>query len=359
MSTSKLRSHIGRIAAPVAVSMAAAVILAGCGDSAGGSKAAQQDCKDAHSVDVGTDKPVMAGCGDLKVAVFLAATNNAFIQANIKGIEEVAADAGVTVKFFDGKWDPTTQYNQVQTALASGQYNAFIAQMNDGNQACKIVSQLAPTKEILVSVLNQALCGQGQNEEAELWTPGTVHFTTTTATRKGFTDWLMKIAEDNPGHQKVAVLTGPDLNTNTANTDAAIEAVKEAYPDFDFVAVQRTDYTTQTGQAMALPMLQANDDLDILITNYSDITKGAVAAAKQLGRLGDFKIYDDGGDKWAFQAVEDGVITSTLKMAPYQEGKASIQALIDAWQGKTVEHTTIISNVMVTKDNVSTVEAEY
>ena len=341
-----------------AVALLLNLVLSGCGSS-GNSAGAAGECVDAHSVDVGLASPLKVGCGKLKIAAFMAATNNAFIQANIKALKDKAAEAGASLTIFDGNWDPTTQFNQVQTAITSGKYNAFIVQMNDGNQACKITSQAAPAKGILVSVLNQALCGQGQENGDELWTPGTVHFTTTTATRQGFTDWIMQIAKDNPGPQNVAVLTGPDLNTNTANTDAAIEAVKAKYPEFKFLAVQRTDYTTQSGQEVALPMLQAQRDLDILITNYSDVTQGALAAAKQLGRLGDFKVYDDGGNKWAMQAVEDGQITGTLKMVPYQEGVAAIQALIDAWGGKQVDKTSILTNLLVTKDNIDTVKAEY
>ena len=132
-----------------------------------------------------------------------------------------------------------------------------------------------------------------------------------------------------------------------------------AHPDFEVVATQRTDYSTQQGQAKALPMLQAHRDLTILVTNYSDITRGAVSAATQLGIDGRLKIYDAGGNSWAFNAVTQGMITSTLKFSPYQEAENATQALIDAWKGKTVERVSVIPNVLVTKDNLAQVQAEY
>jgi ribose transport system substrate-binding protein len=348
----------------VAVLLVAAVaMLAACGSAANKGAAAGQGngggpCT-PRPIDVGLSAPVLGGCGPLKIGVFLAGTNNAYLQSNIKAINETAAKAGASVQTFDGKFDPTTQFNQLQTALASGKFNAFLVAAVDGAQSCKILTAQAPARKIIVSVMNQALCGRGTNENQELYAPGTLHFVIASSTKEGFTSWLMQVAEQNPGRQTVAVITGPNLNSNTVNTDAAIKAVQQAHPDFHIVATQRTDYSTQQGQAQALPMLQAHRDLTILVTNYSDITRGAVAAATQLGISGKFKIYDAGGNRWAFNAVTQGMITSTLKFAPYQEAQNATQALIDAWNGKTVERVSVIPNVLVTKDNLDTVQAEY
>jgi ribose transport system substrate-binding protein len=348
----------------VAVLLAATVaVLVACGSAAGKGAATGQGSGAGgctpHRIDVGLSAPVLGGCGQLKIGVFLAGTNNAYLQSNIKAINATAAKAGASVQIFDGKFDPTTQFNQLQAALASGKFNAFLVAAVDGAQSCKILTDQAPARKIIVSVMNQALCGRGANENPELYAPGTLHFVIASSTKQGFTNWLMQVAEENPGPQTVAVLTGPDLNTNTVNTDAAIKAVEQAHPDFHVVATQRTDYSTQQGQAQALPMLRAHPDLTILATNYSDITRGAVAAATQLGMSGKFKIYDAGGNGWAFDAVRQGLITSTLKFAPYQEAENASQALVDAWHGKTVERVTVIPNILVTKGNLPSVQAEY
>jgi len=169
----------------------------------------------------------------------------------------------------------------------------------------------------------------------------------------------MQIAKQNPGPQKVAVLTGPDLNANTINTDLAIKDAQKKYPNFKVVAVVRTDYSVPQGNAKAQPLLQANPDLTILIGNYSDITRGAVQAVQAAGRLGKLKIYDSGGNKWAFEAVKRGWITSTRTLTPYGEIQKSVEALAAAWAGKPAPRFVPLETQFITKDNVDKFKPEY
>ena len=251
----------------VALAAAAAALVG----SATGAPAA---CK-PHKIDLGGGQSMMGGCGKLKIAYLDAASNNVYLQAGIQAAKDTAKKLGAEMTVFDANWSPTTQYNQTQNAISSKKFNAFIAEMNDGRQACKILTQTAPKAGILVSVVNQPLCNRATQEGTGLWAPGTLDFVGGTQGRQPFRDWLMQIAKDNPGPQKVAVLTGPDLNANTINTDLAIKDVKKKYPNFKFVAVVRTDYWVPQGNAKAVPLLQAHSDLTILIGNYSDITRGA------------------------------------------------------------------------------------
>jgi ribose transport system substrate-binding protein len=179
--------------------------------------------------------------------------------------------------------------------------------------------------------------------------------------RGPFRDWIMGIAKDNPGKQTVAVVTGPDLNANTINTDLALKDVKAAYPDFNVVAVVRTDYSVVQGNSKTLPLFQAHPDLSILIINYSDMTRGAVQAAKQAGLLGNgkLKIYDSGGNTWSFQAVKDGVIQSTRTLLPYTEMYESVISLNDAWRGNPVPRVTPLEVFFIDKNTVDQHKPQY
>lgn len=317
-----------------------------------------EDCQ-PHSIDLGDDMAVEGGCEPLKIAFLSAATNNVYLQAGMQGAQDAAAAAGATIEVFDGGWSPETQYNQVQNLIASGEFNAVLAEMADGNQACEILTQAAPEANLLVAVANQPLCDRATNEGDELWSPGTLTFVGGSQGREAFRDWLFQIAEENPGPQKVAVLTGPDLNANTINTDLAIEDVKAQYPEFEIVEVARTDYSVPQGQEKAQALLQANPDLTILIGNYSDITRGAAQAAQQADRVGSLKIYDNGGNEWAFGAVRDGLITSTRTLTPYTEMVKAVEALVASWNGEEVPRYIPLEAVLITKDNIDQYEPEY
>ncbi|SEQ19247.1 ribose transport system substrate-binding protein [Faunimonas pinastri] len=320
-----------------------------------------EDACTPHKIDLGEGKSMMGGCGKLHIALLMAATNNTHLQSAIKGAKDAAAKIGATLDVFDPNWSATTQYNQAQNVITSGKYNAIVGEMNDGNQACKILTETAPAHNVLVAVANEPICDRAAEEGEKLWAPGTLNFVGGSQGRGPFRDWIMHIAKENPGPQKVAVVTGPDLNANTINTDLALKDVKAKFPDFDVVAVVRTDYTVVQGNSKTLPLFQAHPDLTVLISNYSDMTRGAVQAAKQAGVLnnGKLKIYDSGGNIWSFQAVKAGQIVSTRTLLPYTEMYESVIQLGDAWAGKPVPHTTPLEVNDITKDTVDKFKPQY
>ncbi len=321
---------------------------------------AEDACK-PHKIDLGDGQSMMGGCAPLHIALLMAASNNTHLQSAIKGAQEAAAKIGATVDVFDPNWSASVQYNQAQNVISSGKYNAIVAEMNDGNQACKIMTETAREHGVLVAVANEPICNRAADEGDALWAPGTLNFVGGSQGRGPFRDWIMGIAKDNPGPQKVAVVTGPDLNANTINTDLALKDVKAKYRDFDVVAVVRTDYSIVQGNSKTLPLFQAHPDLTILISNYSDMTRGAVAAARAAGVLnnGKLKIYDSGGNVWSFNAVKTGQIVSTRTLLPYTEMYESVIQLGDAWAGKPVPHTTPLAVHDITKANVDELKAQY
>ncbi|MDM9625000.1 sugar ABC transporter substrate-binding protein [Rhizobium sp. S152] len=327
--------------------------------SFGAWQAQAQDACTPHAVDLGDGKSVAAGCKPLKIAFLIAATNNTHLQAQIRGAQEAAKEIGATLDVFDPNWSPTTQFNQAQNIISGGQYNAILAEMNDGNQACTIMTDKAREAGVLVAVTNQPLCNRGTKEGDELWAPGTLNFVGGSQGRTAFRDWIMSIAQENPGPQKVAIVTGPDLNSNTINTDLALKDVQAKYPEFKVVAVVRTDYSVVQGNQKTLPLFQANPDLSIFISNYSDMTRGAVQAARQVGSLSKLKVYDSGGNDWAFKAVAAGQITSTRTIEPYTETYLAVKQLGDAWEGKPVARFTPTKSIKIDAETVKSNEPQY
>lgn len=344
----------------VGCAVAAALAMPGLAFPVAGDRALAEDAGcTPRDIDLGNGISVKGGCGPLKIAFLSAATNNVYLQAGIKGAQDAAAKYGAEVDVFDSNWSPATQFNQAQNAISGGKYNAILGEMNDGNQACEILSKDAPAKNILVAIANEPICGRATNEGDDLWQPGTLTFIGGSQGRTAFRDWMMTIAAENPGPQKVAVITGPDLNANTINTDLAIKDVQAKYPDFKVVGTVRTDYSVLQGNQKTLPLLQANPDLTLLIANYSDMTRGAVQAVQQAGMAGKLKVYDSGGNKWAFQALKAGQIVGTRTITPYTEMYKGVEALALAWKGEKVDRSIPLPSTEVTLANVETVKPEF
>lgn len=316
-----------------------------------------QDCT-PHTIDLGDGLSIEGGCAPLRIAFLSMATNNQYLQSGIEGARAAAAEIGAEVEVFDGGWNPATQFNQLQNILSSGRYNAILAEMNDGRQSCDILAK-AHEQGVLVVVANNPLCGKDTEEGDALWTPGTLAYVGGSQSREAYREWLKWVADRNPGAQKVAVVTGPELISNSVNTDLAVEDVKAARPDFEVVAVVRTDYSVPSANEKMLPVLQANPDLTLIVSNYSDMTRGAVQAVRQAGREGDIKIEESGGSAWAFEAVKRGQIDSTRTFTPYTEMYRGVMTLGDAWAGKEVPRFLELTSDLVTTDNVDSIKPEY
>jgi ribose transport system substrate-binding protein len=316
------------------------------------------DCA-PKAVDLGGSNTVKVGCDKLNIAFLSMGTNNTYLQAGIKGAKDAAAEIGATIEVFDGGWTPATQYNQVQNVLASGKYNAILGEMVDGKQACKILAEEAVQKNILVAISNNPLCGKDTMEGENLWTPGTITFVGGSQQRPAFRDWIMWIAEQNHGPQKVILVTGPELLSNTVNTNLAIKDVQEKFPDFKIVSEIYTDYSLPQSYQKTLPALQANPDATIIIGCAGDLTRGAVQAAQQTNRLSSLKIYDGGGNGWAFQAVKDGTIASTRVLTPYTEMYAGVKAIDAASKGEKVSRFTPLETAIYTRENIGDTKPQY
>jgi ABC-type sugar transport system substrate-binding protein len=84
-----------------------------------------------------------------------------------------------------------------------------------------------------------------------------------------------------------------------------------------------------------------------------------VQAAQQANRLASLKIYDGGGNAWAFQAVKDGTIASTRVLTPYTEMYAGIKAIASAWKGEKVVHFTPLETALYTKETIADFKPQY
>lgn len=312
----------------------------------------------------GGAKPSITSPSQLKIAYFSAGTSNSYLQAAISAAKTWASQKGAKLDVFDGQFDAQTQFNQMQTALTSGKYNAFAVEPNDGNLVCNMLTKQAAAKGILVSIFNEPICGRATNSGDALWQPGTVTFVGG-QTLGSYNEWIKQVMADNPNGGRVAVITGPDLNANTLVMRAA-EKEMQANPKFKIVAQQTTDYTTPKGFTAAQTILQANPDLNIILSNYSGLSRGVVQAVDGAGRKGKVRVYDFGGDSWAIDAVKSGDLRQTVIMLPKQETIDALQALVDTVQGKQVPHfidltksSTLPGTPFVTQANISQFKPEY
>jgi ribose transport system substrate-binding protein len=349
---------------------AVGVVTAGCGgDSSPSSGAATKASSGTErTVTLGTDKKFKVGGGKLKIALMYVGSTNTYLQAQIKAAKETAAKGGAEVTVYDSNFDSSKQINQLATALTqakSGKFNAFVLASVDPATTCNFVRNQIGQAGIPTSISNQAICGRATKPIADSWEPGTVNYVGGMQSSDAFYRWLERIVKDNPGPQKVGMLTGPDLNANTQNVDIAIDKIQKAHPEFKIVTKVRTDYTIVQGQSKTEAILRGNPDLTILASNYSDPTRGAVQAIKAAGKSGQVKVYDYGGSSWIIDAIKRGEVQLTGALLPYTEMARAVESLVDLWAGKDQSHVIDLSqdkaigDTLIDKTNAASFKPEY
>lgn len=285
-------------------------------------------------VDVGGGMTVdIKADGPLKIAFFSEGTNNSAMQASIDGATRAAKELGWQIDVFDGKFDAVTQLNQLQNAL-NRHYDAWVLKAVEGNTMCDVATKDAPAKGVLVVVSVLSICGHGANEGDALWSPGTLAYVGGAETPKAFFQVLDRMGRENPGPQKLGVLTGPELNPITKNHEAALKMFEAKYPDVKVVAIARTDYSTPSAMEKAGPMVQANPDITLYYTAFSNLAKGLAPVLEQAGLSGKAKIYDNGATAWAVQAIKDGTVAVSSANRLGSNAYSSVEAIDRARKGE-------------------------
>lgn len=273
--------------------------------------------------------------GPLKIAFFSEGTNNSAMQASIDGATQAAKELGWEIEVFDGKFDPVTQANQLENALTRD-YDAWVLKAVEGNIMCDIATRDAPEKGVLVVTAVLSICGRGANEGDELWSPGTLAYIGGAETPMAFFQVLDRMGAENPGPQKLGVITGPELNPITKNHEAALEMFKAKYTEIEIIAVARTDYSTPSALEEAGPMVQANPDMTLAYTAFSNLAMGLVPVLEQAGRLGSVKIYDNGATARAIDAIKDGTIEVSSANRLKSNAYNAVMAIDRARRGEAV-----------------------
>ena len=293
-----------------------------------------------------------------KIAFFGFAAANSFAQATWAGVQESATKAGVEAKFFDPNFDSTKQVAQIQDATASGQYQAYVVQANDGNAVVppiqeaikagiKVVGEFTPIGTRYDTIEPQ-VAGLIFVGEAPVWNGKSLG-------ELG----VQACGSLNPC--KVAYLEGfKALPLDNART-AAVKAALQAAPNVQIVASVEGGYTQASGIKAAQNVLQAHPDVNVMIGS-SQAIEGATQVIKDAGLAGKIKLIGNGGSTQAVSFVKDGTWFACYIIAEKSSGAKAAQLAIDAGNGKTVPtsyDTRQIQNPIGTKANIGSFVGEY
>jgi ribose transport system substrate-binding protein len=331
------------------------VVFAACGDdddsSSEGSSGTSSEAADS-------DKPV-------KIAYFEFSFANTFTQASVEGAKEEAKKQGnVEIVEFDGEANPEKQASDMQDALATGDFDGWmIYQVGPASLA---LSQQAIAKGVKVVGMLVPFGPDPTKPAPQL--EGQLAGTYADHGQLGRDLGKLTVeacADADPC--KVEYLHGyKALPLSAAIKDAFDETIAEN-PAIKVVAEQDGQYLADPSYTVTQNVLQANPDLNVVVTGGSQMTLGAERAVKAAGKTKQVKLIGSYGSKLGVDAVCEGRWFGETVSLPKTEGMIAVRDIVHAVRGKPlpfgvapdlIKEFSPVGRV-ITKENCAEFEPEW
>ncbi len=337
-SVSKLRHG-----ATALVAVATALGLAACGDNASASSNS-------------ASKP-------LNIAYLSFAVDNSYDAPMLAAAQQVADSGHASVRVFDAKNSPQTQYAQLQEVIASGRYNGIIVQPISDTSLVSLVKQ-AIAKGIKVVNMDQILGSNLATDEPQVH--GLSANVTFVPTKIG-TQLGQLVVQACQSESLDPCDVGYLYDVKASALDAAISGAFNqaiaADSAVQVVAQGQSFFTPSVGLTAVQHMLAQQPKLNLIVGSDQGI-EGAAQALTAAHLTGKVILVGYGGSAAALKGIGSGSWYGDVAQAPAREGTLGMQALIAALEtGKASGAINPVAGLpgggIITKANVSQFAAEW
>jgi ribose transport system substrate-binding protein len=258
---------------------------------------------------------------------------NAWRVTNQKDMEAQAKKLGVKLVSIDANQDASKQLADVENMLAQKPSCLIVSPLE--SKASAPVVKLANDANVPLVIIDrtiEAKPGEGMYKTEITQS----HVTSGKLLAEKTVDLLTKKYGEAKG--SVVHVQGLAGASPVIDANKGWDEVMAKYPNIKVVATSDAGFTKDGGMKVMDDFLQRfpKGQIDVVRSDYSDMTMGAVEAIKNAGRtelLG--FVVGEGGHIKALQAVVAGDIARETQTPPYFGAKA-MQACTDILAGKTV-----------------------
>ncbi|MHA7875415.1 substrate-binding domain-containing protein [Roseivivax sp.] len=155
---------------------------------------------------------------------------------------------------------------------------------------------------------------------------------------------------------------GNPADNNAATRSNGYETVLSQYPDLEKVAEEVANWDRTQGYNKMQSMLQANPDIDAVISGNDEMALGAIAALKEAGKLENVTVGGFDGSPDAVEAIKAGEMAySVLQPVAVFSAEAVKQADYYIKNGEPMVDTEkqLFDCVLITPDNVDQYTAPF
>ncbi len=233
------------------------------------------------------------------ISIIVNDTSNPYWFTEGKIAEATAEELGYEANVSSHKGDTNTESNQVDTAITN-QAEAIILDPANADGSIGAVRK-AVDAGIPVFIVNAEINQQGL-AKAQLVSNNAQ------GAALGAQQWVQSVGDE----AEYVELKGAPSDNNAATRSNGYETVLSQYPSLERVGSDVANWDRTQGYNKMQSMLQANPDVDGVISGNDEMALGAIAALKEAGKLDDVVVGGFDGSPDAVEAVRAGEMAYTV-----------------------------------------------
>ena len=274
---------------------------------------------------------------DLNIAFFASSSENGYNQATWEGVKKAAAEAGnVNAEIFNGEFNATLQYGQIEDIIASGKFDGFVVVPNDTvgiagaieqaiEAGIKVASSLFPIGPDLTTLEPQVA---GLTATAA----GSPVYGATLQANE-----VVKYCADKNPCNTIIMIGQKIYPFDKLRYDTFLEILgKES--NINIVATVEGNYSPDVSLTGMTDALQSAKDVHVVLSNADQHLLGAEIALADAGyNVEDLYLMGGGAAEVAIEAIKAGQWDATFIGVPLSEGYRAAKAVIAALNGEDVD----------------------
>ncbi|WP_275289409.1 D-ribose ABC transporter substrate-binding protein [Halomonas elongata] len=247
--------------------------------------------------------PLVAGVAAAQdkglISIIVNDTSNPYWFTEGKIAEATAEELGYEANVSSHTGDTNTESNQVDTAITN-QAKAIILDPANADGSIGAVRK-AVDAGIPVFIVNAEINQQGL-AKAQLVSNNAQ------GAALGAQQWVQSVGDE----AAYVELKGAPSDNNAATRSNGYDTVLSQYPSLELAASDVANWDRTQGYNKTQSMLQANPDIDGVISGNDEMALGAIAALKEAGKLDDVVVGGFDGSPDAVEAVRAGEMAYTV-----------------------------------------------
>lgn len=272
----------------------------------------------------------------LRIAFLAASSQNGYNDATWQGVQAAAEEAGdVEVEIFDGEFNAAVQFSQVEDIIAGGRFDGLIIAPND------TVGIATALEDAVAADLKVAAVLFPVGPELTMMEPQVPGLTVTVAMNPATgaaaqAEEVVKFCADKDPC-RVAVIMGQLVFPFDNLRYESMKAVLDQHQNIKIVATGEGNYSPDASLTTMTDILQANPEIDAVLSNADQHLIGAEIALEDAGiPVDDVYMIGGGLNQITVDSIRAGTVDATLAAFPRSEGYYAAQTLIKAARGEEV-----------------------